>query len=94
LVKSLADLSARSFISGPDLLVALLLETNCASEAFRSTTGDEARMLTWVADLVVLDAVASGAQSRWRGSCQSRFMFQFWYRFGLNPWAWSHCVRW
>jgi hypothetical protein len=93
LTKSWADLSARSFISGPELLVAVSLEMNCASEAFKFTTGDEARMLTSVAALVA-DAVASGAQSRLRGSCQSRFMFQFWYRFGLNPCAWSHCVRW
>jgi hypothetical protein len=88
LVKSRGDLSARSFISGPDLLVVLSLEMNCASEAFRFTTGDEAWVLTWVAD-----AVASGAQSRLRGWCQSRLVFQFWYRFGLNPWVWSHCVR-
>ena len=94
LVKSRADLSARSFISDPVLLVALSLEMNCASEAFRFATGDEAWMLTSVTDLVVVDAVASGAQSRLRGSCQSRLMFQFWYRVGLNPWAWSHCVRW
>jgi len=92
-VKSRRDLSARSFISRPELLVALSLEMNCASEAFRFTTGDEAWMLTLVADLLVVDAVASGAQSRLRGWCQSRLMFQFWYRFGLNPWAWSHCVR-
>ena len=46
LVKSRADLSARSFISDPDLLVALSLEMNCVSEAFRFTTGDEAWMLT------------------------------------------------
>ena len=85
LVKSRADLSARSFISDPVLLVALSSEMNCASEAFRFATGDEAWMLTSVTDLVVVDAVASGAQSRLRGSCQSRFMFQFWYRFGLNP---------
>ena len=89
LVKSRADLSARSFISDPDLLVALSLEMNCVSEAFRFTTGDEEWTLTSLTDLVV----ASGAQSRLRGSCQSRFMFQFWYRFGWNPWAWSHCVR-
>jgi len=94
LVKSRADLSARSFISDPVLLVALSLEMNCASEAFRFATGDEAWMLTSVTDLVVVDAVASGAQSRLRGSCQSRLMFQFWYRVGLNPWAWSHCARW
>jgi hypothetical protein len=94
LVKSRGDLSARSFISGPELLVALSLEMNCASEAFRFITGDEAWILALVADLVVVDAVAGGAQSRLRGSCQSRLMFQFWYRFGLNPWAWSHCVRW
>ena len=87
LVKSRADLSARSFISDPDLLVDLSLEMNCASEAFRFTTGDEAWVSTSVTDLVVVDAVVSGAQSRLRGSCQSRFMFQFWYRFGLNPWA-------
>jgi hypothetical protein len=87
LVKSRADLSARSFISDPELLVAVSLEMNCASEAFRFTTGDEAWMSTSVTDLVVVDAVASGAQSRLRGSCQSRLMFQFWYRFGLNPWA-------
>ena len=93
-VKSRADLSARSFISDLELFVALSVEMNCASEAFRFTTGDEARMSTLVADLVVVDAVACGAQSRLRGSCQSRFMFQFWYRFGLKPWAWSHCVRW
>jgi hypothetical protein len=90
LVKSRADLSARSFISDPELVVALSVEMNCASEAFRFTTGDEARMSTSVTDSVV----AGGAQSRLRGSCQSRLMFQFWYRFGLNPWAWSHCVRW
>ena len=94
LVKSRADLSARSFISDPDLLVDMSLEMNCASEAFRFTTGDEAWPSTSLPDLVVVDAVASGAQSRLRGSCQSRLMFQFWYRFGLNPWAWSHCVRW
>ena len=94
LVKSRADLSARSFISDPVLLVALSLEMNCASEAFRFATGDEAWMLTSVTDLVAVDAVASGAQSRLRGSCQSRLMFLFWYRVGLNPWAWSHCVRW
>jgi hypothetical protein len=94
LVKSRADLSARSFISDPELLVAVSLEMNCASEAFRFTTGDEAWMSTSVTDLVLVDAVASGAQSRLRGSCQSRLMFQFWYRFGLNPWARSHCVRW
>jgi hypothetical protein len=91
-VKSRADLCARSFISGPEVLVVLSLEMNCASEAFRLTTGDEAwtLTLTLVTDLVVVN----GAQSRLRGSCQSRFMFQFWYRFGRNPWAWSHCVRW
>ena len=89
-VKSRADLSARSFISDLELFVALSVEMNCVSEAFRFTTGDEARMLALVTDLVV----AGGAQSRLRGSCQSRLMFQFWYRFGLNPWAWSHCVRW
>jgi hypothetical protein len=83
LVKSRADLSARSFISDPELLVALSLEMNCASDAFRFTTGDEAWMSTSVTDLVV----ASGAQSRLRGSCQSRFMFQVWYRFELNSWA-------
>src|SRR6266850_7312867 len=77
LVKSRADLSARSFISDPELLVALLLEMNCASEAFGFTTEDEAWMSTSVTDLVVVDAVASGAQSRLRGSCQSRLMFQF-----------------
>jgi hypothetical protein len=88
LVKSRADLSARSFISDPELLVVLSFETNCASEAFKFTTGDEA----WVLRLV-LDAVGSGAQSRLRGWCQSRPMFQFWYRFGSNPWEWSHCVR-
>lgn len=82
LVKSRADLPARSFISGPELVVALSLEMNCASEVFRFTTGDEEWMSTSVTDLV-----ASGAQSRLRGSCQSRPMFQFWYRFGLNPWA-------
>ena len=87
LVKSRGDLFARSFISGPELLVALSVEMNCVSEAFRFTTGDEA----WV--LTLVDAVASGAQSRLRGWCQSRPMFQFWYKFGLNPWAWSHCVR-
>jgi hypothetical protein len=90
LVKSRVDLSARSFISEPELIDVLSLEMNCASEAFRFTTGDEACVSTSVTDLVV----ASGAQSRLRGSCQSRLMFQFWYRFGLNPWAWSHCVRW
>jgi len=78
LVKSRADLSARSFISDPELLVAVSLEMNCVSEAFRFTTGDEAWMSASVTDLVVVDAVASGAQSRLRGSCQSRFMFQFW----------------
>jgi len=93
-VKSRADLSARSFISDLELFVALSVEMNCASEAFRFTTGDEAWMSTSVTDLVVVDAVASGAQSRLRGSCQSRLMFQFWYRVGLNPWAWSHCARW
>jgi hypothetical protein len=90
LVKSRGDLSARSFISDPESRVPLSLETNCASEAFRFTTGDEAWMFALVADL----AVAGGAQSRLRGSCQSRFLFQSWYRFGLNPWAWSHRVRW
>jgi hypothetical protein len=89
-VKSRVDLCARSFISGPEVLVVLSLEMNCASEAFRLTTGDEAWMLALVTDLVV----ASGAQSRLRGSCQSRFLFQSWNRFGWNPWAWSHCVRW
>jgi hypothetical protein len=94
LVKSRVDLAARSFISGPELLVDLSLEMNCASEAFRFTTGDAAWTSTLVADLVVVDAAASGAQSRLRGSCQSRFLFQSWNRFRLNPWAWSHCVRW
>ena len=82
MVKSRVDLSARSFISDPELLAVLSLEMNCVSEAFRFTTGDEAWVSTSVTDLVV----GSGAQSRLRGSCQSRFMFQFWYRFGLNPW--------
>jgi hypothetical protein len=94
LVKSRVDLFARSFISDPELLGDLSLEMNCVSEAFRFTTGDEAWVSTSVTDLVVVDAVGSGAQSRLRGSCQSRFMFQFWYRFGWNPWAWSHCLRW
>jgi hypothetical protein len=85
LAKSRADLSARSFIIGPGLLVAVSLEMNCASEAFRFTTGDEAWMSASVTDLLLVDAAASGAQSRLRGSCQSRFMFQFWYKFGLNP---------
>src|SRR5262245_21797589 len=58
LVTSRADLSARPFISGPELLVALSLEMNCASEAFRFTTGDVAWMLTSVSDMVVVDAVA------------------------------------
>jgi hypothetical protein len=76
LVKSRADLSARSFTEGPEF-AALSLEMNCASEAFRFTTGAERWVLSWLTDLVV-DAVDSGAQSRLRGSCQSRFMFQFW----------------
>jgi hypothetical protein len=42
LVKSRTDLSERSFISGPGLLVAVSSEMNCASEAFRFTTGDQA----------------------------------------------------
>jgi hypothetical protein len=79
-------------IDGPGL-AALPLEMNCASEAFRFTTEDERWVLSSATDLVV-DGVDSGAQSRLRGSCQSRFIFQFWYRFGLNPWAWFHCVRW
>jgi hypothetical protein len=87
-VKSRADLCARSLISGPEVLVVLSLEMNCANEAFRLTTGAEAWGLTLVTDW----GVASGAQSRLRGLCQSRFMFQFWYRFGWNPWLWSHCV--
>ena len=76
LVKSPVDLSCRSVISGPELLVVLSLEMNCASEAFRFTTGDEA--WTLVADWWC-DVVASGAQSRLRGSCQSRFLFQSLY---------------
>ena len=74
LVKSRGDLFARSLISDPDLLVVVPLEMNCASEAFRFTTGEEA----WVLAFVV-DAAASGAQSRLRGWCQSRLMFQSWY---------------
>jgi len=77
-------------VSAAELRVVLSFEMNCASEAFRFTTGDETRMSTLMTGL----GVAGRAQSRLRGWCQSRPMFQFWYKFGLNPWAWSHCVRW
>ncbi|ART72095.1 hypothetical protein BTO20_29270 [Mycobacterium dioxanotrophicus] len=90
LVKSRADLFARSFISVPDVVVTLSLEMNCVSEAFRLTTGADAWMLTLVTELTALITGAVGAQSRLRGLCQSRFMFQFWYRYGLNPCSWSH----
>ena len=89
MVKSRVDLSARFFISSLELRVALSLEMNCASEAFRFTTGDEMWMLTFTAE----SGWAGRAQSRLRGLCQSRFMFQFWYLSGLNPWARFHCVR-
>jgi hypothetical protein len=79
LAKSRADLPERSFISGPVVLAALSLEMNCASETFRFTTGAEVCVMTFVTDrLVLTTAAAGGAQSRLRGLCQSRFMFQFW----------------
>jgi hypothetical protein len=77
-VTSRAGLSERSFSRRPEVLVALSFEMNCASATLRFTTGDDTWAVTSVIECVALTAVAGGAQSRFRGSCQSRFMFQFW----------------